>query len=135
MAGLWIEYHAALWSFWKVDRLAEKLRIPYPHALGVLSCLWTWAANNKPDGNLKKFSDTEIAHACRWDGVVNGLIGDLKTCELIDQDGMLHDWKDHGTRVLRQSRDKQQAYRDRKKSLRHKRQRAAKIRWQKAHKT
>ena len=118
MAGLWIEFHAALWQFWKVERLAAKLQIPYAHALGVLGCLWTWAATNKTDGDLSKFSDAELASAAKWHGSVNGFVRYLKDCEWMDADGRLHDWAQHGTRILQESRRKQQAYRDRKKAVR-----------------
>jgi hypothetical protein len=114
MPSLWIEYHTNLWEFWKVKRLALKLSIPYAHALGLVSCLWVWTATNKADGNLTKFSDAEIADAARWGGEVNGFVGYLKECELLDADGKLHDWDKHGLRVILESRRRQQEYRDRK---------------------
>ena len=125
MAGLWIEYHTTLRDFWKIKRLARLLHIPYAYALGLVSCLWTWAAENKPDGNLSKFQDAEIAEAATWEGPVNGFVGYLTTCELLDPDGRLHDWNQHGLRIILESRRRQQAYRDRqalplRKSLRRK---------------
>lgn len=129
MPGLWIEYHTALRDFWKIKRLAAILSVPYPHALGLVSCLWTWAAENKPDGNLKKFSDEELAEASKWDGQTNGFVGHLKACELLDADGGLHDWQQHGIRMLLNSRERQQAYRERETIRRRTKQRAANTRW------
>ena len=118
MAGLWIEYHLTLREFWKVQRLADLLQIPYAHALGLVSCLWVWAAANQGDGNLARFSDQEIARAARWEGSVNGFRGYLVQSELLDKDGKVHRWDRYGTRVLGESRRKQQEYRDRLKAKR-----------------
>ena len=104
MAGLWIEYHLTLREFWKVQRLADLLQIPYAHALGLVSCLWVWTAANQGDGNLARFNDQEIARAARWEGTVNGFRGYLVQSELLDKDGKLHQWDRYGTRVLTQAR-------------------------------
>ena len=130
MPGLWIEYHAKLRDFWKVKRLSDRLQIPYAHALGLVSCLWTWAADNKPDGKLDKFTDSELAEAAKWTGEINGFVRYQKECELMDADGRIHDWEQHGIRVLEESRRKQQAYRDRKKAMKATRRHAAHVRWQ-----
>ena len=50
--GLWIEYDESLWDFWKVKRLARLLEVPYAHALGLVSCLWTWTVRNSASSKV-----------------------------------------------------------------------------------
>ena len=111
----WIEYHDALWDFWKVNRLAKAIDIPYAHALGLISCLWTWAVRNQPCGILKRFTDDEIADAMRWTGkrpipakrfLINSELLDKKTEEL-------HDWNKHGLRLLNQARERKKRWHSR----------------------
>lgn len=112
----WIEYHDALRDFWKIERLAHILQVPYAHALGLLSCLWLWAVKNARDGKLKHFTDLEVAKAARWEGNAEGFKEHLRICKLIDRGtDRLHDWSEYGTRMLEESRRKQREYRLRKK--------------------
>ena len=117
----WIEYHEALWDFWKVKRLALRLEISYPHALGLLSCLWLWAVRNAKTGVLKKFGNDELAAGARWSGTSQndgvGLFTKalLIECELLDQrTEKLHDWDLHGTRLLDAARQRVKKHRGKK---------------------
>lgn len=107
----WIEFHAGLWNHWKIQRLASKLQIPYAHALGMVSCLWTWTVTNSREGDLSRFTDPEVAAAMRSETPINGIKETLQQCELVDQDGHLHDWKNHGTRLLDQAKQRMEKYR------------------------
>ena len=107
----WIEYHTALRDHWKISRLADKLKTPYTEALGLVSCLWLWAAENAQDGHLKQFTDEEVARAARWTGAVNGFRQYLIDCELVDQDGRLHQWERYGNRLLRESKERTEQWR------------------------
>ena len=113
----WIEYHQDLWNLWKIERLAAKLGVTYAHALGLISCLWTWAISNARDGSLKDFTDDEIASACRWTGNHAGNIRKLLIeCELVDGDtGRIHDWESHGLRLLNRARERTREWREKKK--------------------
>lgn len=100
----WIEFHETLRDHYKVGRLADTLEIPYPHALGLIACLWTWAVGNARDGDLSKFTEQEIGRACRFDGPAEKAVGALKSAGLLEGDMTLHDWKAHGTRLLDEAR-------------------------------
>ena len=110
----WIEYHTALRDHWKISRLADKLKTHYTEALGLVSCLWLWAAENAQDGHLKQFTDEEVARAARWTGAVNGFRQYLLDCELVDPDGRLHRWESYGLRMLLSARERQRESRAKK---------------------
>lgn len=102
----WIEFHEQLRDHYKVQRLSKLLKIPYTQALGHLACLWTWAAGNARDGNLKKLTDDEIAYAAKWDGQVNGFVGHLIASGFLEKDRTIHDWTKHGVRFLEQAKSR-----------------------------
>lgn len=108
----WIEFHTRLRDHWKIDRLKDALKIPYAHALGLVGCLWTWAAENAQNGNLSKFADSEICRATRYEGQPDGFKDILIKCELLDKNGYIHDWKAHGLKLLLSSIKRQKKYRD-----------------------
>ena len=112
--ALWIEFHVALRDHYKVTRLAKLLGIKYTEALGTLGCLWTWASVNRREGDLTKIEPDEIAHACRWDGEPDKLIKALQRAEFLDE-LKIHDWNDHGLRLLNNARDRMKEYRDTKR--------------------
>lgn len=100
----WIEYHTQLRNHWKIERLSTALKLDYPTALGMVSCLWCWVAEFIPDGNVSKFTDAEIGRACRWPGDASALKQTLEACGLLDADGGIHDWKAYGLRLLLSNR-------------------------------
>ena len=102
----WIEYRKALRDHVKVHRLAKLMEIPYPYALGLVSCLWLWAVDNATHGDLSSFTDEEIAYAAKLDGPVNGFRKHLMAVRFLDSSGRLHDWDKHGTRVLRTANER-----------------------------
>lgn len=107
----WIEFHLALRDHWKIHRLKDRLEIVYPHALGLVACLWTWAGSQAGDGYLDKFTDAEISAAARWEGDAKTFKSALEDAKLIDANGRLHDWSKHGLRLLKSSRKRQKQYR------------------------
>ena len=59
--------------------------------------LWTWAALNRPDGDVGQDSD-DIEIAARWDGEPGAFVSALESLKWIDlRDGryLLHDWQEH----------------------------------------
>ena len=59
--------------------------------------LWTWAALNRPDGDIGQDHD-DIEIAARWDGEPGALVLALESLKWIDlRDGryLLHDWQEH----------------------------------------
>lgn len=116
---MWIEYHQELRDHLKVSRLAGFLSIPYTHALGLLSCLWLWAASNATDGNLKSLSDDELAHACRSDGLIDGkrLRHALVKSGLVDTNGLIHKWQEYGIKYVRLARQRKATWKSKHGTL------------------
>jgi hypothetical protein len=50
----------------KTKALARALKIPVPHAAGLLACLWDYVSDFYPDGGIGRLADEEIADACGW---------------------------------------------------------------------
>jgi hypothetical protein len=85
----------------KMTRLAQILRIEQAHAVGIMECIWHWAADFVQRGNIGKYSNTEIAEASMgWtdrspDELVDAMVeaGWLDTSETYRL--LIHDWPDH----------------------------------------
>jgi hypothetical protein len=95
----WIEYHEQLRDHWKVQRLADIMGVEYTTALGCISCLWCWCVAYAKDGDVSKFNDAELQHAARTSNQMF-TIDALHRCELMSDDGQLHDWHKHGLKFL-----------------------------------
>jgi hypothetical protein len=52
----------------KTLALAALLGIPRTHAVGILECLFDWAADAAPQGNIGKWKNIVIAGALDWTG-------------------------------------------------------------------
>jgi len=83
----------------KIHALARRLKIPFPHALGICGLLWNFTCDHAPDGNVGKHGALGIATATHWDGDENALLEALVSVRLIDirDDGSLeiHQWDEH----------------------------------------
>lgn len=64
-----------------------------------LISLWTWAAQNRPDGNLEGMDAEDVELSSKWTGAEGCFIGCLKDLRFIDQepDGSfsIHDWAEN----------------------------------------
>ena len=100
----WIELHQTLRDHPKVIRLAEKLAVRPPEATGLLVNLWLWAVAYAEDGQLRRYTDAEIAQASRWGGSASDLRCALRETGWEDSDGTIHDWEQYGIRFLLQAR-------------------------------
>jgi len=107
----WIEYHTALRDHWKIKRLATLLEVEYITALGAIGCLWLWAAECAPGGNISRFSDDEIRDAMRCK-LEKCTLKTLKKILLVDKSGKIHDWDKYGIKLLKSSRKRQKEYRE-----------------------
>src|SRR3990167_1356489 len=111
----WIELHQSLRTNPKVTRLAAKLGVTRAHATGLLANLWLWAVDHAWDGQLRKYSDLEIAEAAWWnvgpgrDEASFRLA--LRETGWEDSDGTLHDWKEYGVRLIDQARHRKRKWR------------------------
>ena len=61
--------------------------------------LWSYAAENQPDGDLSKFTADEIAELIGFRGNAKcnaqAMLEALKKCGFIDESGMIHGWGEH----------------------------------------
>lgn len=64
----WIESHTTLATHRKTRRLSRALSLPIPAVMGHLHCLWHWATNHAPEGDLSKFDADDIAFAAMFRG-------------------------------------------------------------------
>mgnify|MGYP001612916451 CR=1 FL=1 len=108
----WIEYHEQLRDHWKVHRLSNQLKIPYAHALGLLSCLWTWAVSNARDGDLGRFREEEISRAATWSGSAKEFLTSLIETGWLDEGNLIHDWDLYGVRLLENLKKRMKRHRN-----------------------
>lgn len=108
----WIEFHTPLRDHWKVQRLADLMKVEYAQALGHLACLWCWVAENSPKGGLKHFTAKELCTAARINADLD-LKSLLKQVKLLDANDRIHDWGKHGLKLLESKRKRQKEYRSR----------------------
>lgn len=112
----WIESHTSLAHHPKTMRLARRLSISPPAAVGHLHFLWWWAIEYAQDGDLSSYDDAEIADACGWDGDAALLRAALTAAGFLDNDGAIHDWDDYAGKLLDQRKanaEKQKRWRNR----------------------
>lgn len=103
---MWIESHQELRDHPKTRRLARALGVGVPAAIGHLHCLWWFALDYAPDGDLSGFAAWEIADAAMWDGDPDAFVAALADVRYIDGDDgrTLHDWHQYGGKVLQRRR-------------------------------
>ena len=93
MAGVKIEQGTL--THRKTLRLKGLLGIGVAQAVGHLTMLWVWAANNAKNGSLVGLTPTEIAEVSGWAGEPADFLAALVDAGYIDHtpDGFrLHDW-------------------------------------------
>ena len=61
-------------------------------ALGLLDCLYGWAAEHVPDGDLAPYADAAIAAACDWRGDAADLVTALLEAGVLTLDATIADW-------------------------------------------
>ncbi|WP_426452028.1 hypothetical protein ACP26L_08145 [Paenibacillus sp. S-38] len=94
---MWIESHQELARHPKMKKLARKLRVTVPAAIGHLHLLWWWALDFAPDGNLSRYDREDIAEAAMSEAEADDFIHALTESGWVDEDETsgelrLHDW-------------------------------------------
>lgn len=126
----WFQVFADLPGHTKIGKLRDGLKLKNRYeAVGLIVCIWSWAAVHAPSGELTGVSAQDLADAAGWRKSAKGLLEALVAAGFLDRDGdgglALHDWDGHQcmlqdamTRSRRKAADRQKAYRDRKRAER-----------------
>ena len=112
-AGDWLHVYRALFDHPKSKRLAKRLGMDVPAAVGYLICLWTWSMAIAPDGDLSRFDPEDIEAAAGWGGEDGLFVQAATECRWFDsaKRGLLiHDWNDWaGVLVLKRARERERS--------------------------
>lgn len=107
----WIPSYQELREHPKTRRLARKLGVPLPQAIGHLHLLWWWAMDYAPDGDLSRWEAGDIADAGGWEGDAGQFLSALMASGFVDTDEdlpadvcpmQLHDWDQYAGKFLAQ---------------------------------
>lgn len=106
---MWIESHQSLRNHPKVKKAARLAGINEFEMIGRLHCLWWWAIDYAPDGDVTKYSAEDIEAAVDWSGIpyafYNALVdcGFNGHCGLLEKTGdavLIHDWHKYGGKII-----------------------------------
>lgn len=83
----------------KLYDLMDRLNCSRPTAIGYLTLLFDFASDQAPEGDIGKWTDAAIAHACDFSGDVSALTSALIESGWLDVDKesrvLIHDWAEH----------------------------------------
>ena len=94
----WIHSYKNLRGHPKTRKLARRVG-GLPAAVGHLHCLWWWAMDYAPDGDLSDHDAEDIAIGCEWEGDPNAFVTALVESGFLDRDDdgtlSIHDYHDY----------------------------------------
>jgi hypothetical protein len=109
---MWIESHQSLRNHPKVKKAARLADINEFEMIGRLHCLWWWALDYAPDGDVTKYNSDDIEDAIDWRGNKGSFYNALLNCGFNGHKGFfetfedgsvhIHDWMEYGGRLLEQ---------------------------------
>lgn len=97
----WIRVDQSLATHRKTFVAADLLRISTPQMVGHLVCLWAWAIDNAPDGDLSGMPPRLIAQAAQWKGKCERFVEALISAVWLDPGPTIHDWDEYGGATIR----------------------------------
>lgn len=100
----WFPLHQNLQRHPKLLKACAKLGIKRTQLIGHLCCLWWWAIDYAPSGDLSLLSVEEIAQAAEWELDDTTFAAALKDCGWLDDDGWIHDWEEYGGKAIDKSK-------------------------------
>lgn len=126
MTQPWFQVFTDLPGHWKIGKLRDALGLKNRYeAVGLLICLWSWAAVHAPSGELGDYSAQDLADAAGWRKSAKKFRDALVSSGLVDQDGdrfSLHDWDAHQgmfqdalSRARQKNAERQRRLRERRK--------------------
>jgi hypothetical protein len=92
MSALYIRLRTGFYTHRKTARLRA---IIGDAAFWVPPRLWAYCAEHQPDGNLSSYSSEELAMLVGCLEQSSSILGALKACGFVDNDGMIHGWEEH----------------------------------------
>lgn len=97
---MWFRVDTALPRHRKTKRLARRLGVPVYVAVGLVTCLWGWAKEFCPDGDLGGLDPEDIADVLGWDGDPVELVAALchtgsNDSGFIGDDMRVHGWGEY----------------------------------------
>ncbi len=92
MSNLYIRLMTGFWSHRKTARLRALLG---DDALWIVPRLWSYAAENQPDGNLSGYTSEELAMLLGCSKHAPSMLQALRASGFVDEDGMIHNWQRH----------------------------------------
>ncbi|NCA74666.1 MAG: hypothetical protein EOM93_07505 [Gammaproteobacteria bacterium] len=117
----WLEIHQTFPNHRKTLHLAALLKIPVPHAMGLMTSFWLWALDNAPSGSLEKVFPLAVAVAAQWNGDPEELVSamrDAEYLELIDSVLFIRNWEEYAGKLIKgrqRSTERMRAWREKKK--------------------
>lgn len=125
----WIQVYANLPTHRKTCKLRDALGFKTNYeTVGLLVCLWSWAAVNAVGGDLSDYSARDIADATGFKKTPGKLLEALTQAGFLDKtdDGALkiHDWEEHAALLMdsneqqkKNTRERVKRYRERKRNV------------------
>jgi hypothetical protein len=96
----WIESHQEIGQHPKTYALSTALNVEIPTAVGVLHLLWHFALKFAwKDGDLKKFTSSQIANGTFWKGNPDDFLKALQGTGWLDGK-KVHDWMDYAGKIV-----------------------------------
>lgn len=111
----WIQVYSNLRTHPKTYRLAELLRLKNNYeAVGLVVCLWLWASNNAPNGDLVQYPPSAIAEGIGWRKSPKSLVDGLQEAGWLDKDPLrVHDWEEYAVLLMESLERQKQKTRER----------------------
>ena len=116
----WFRVEPSVRTHPKIHKLARRLGVPFPHALGLMTSLWAWVTETAADGDLGSYDCEDISFAAQWDGDPKAFETALLEVRLLDrtEHGLaVHDWDERAERYERSKKEAER--RQKKRSRRH----------------
>lgn len=125
----WFQVFADLPGHEKTRKLRDGLGLKNSYeAVGLIICIWSWAAVHAPSGELKEMKPQDLADAAGWRKSAKNLLRALVDSGFLDESEggySLHDWDNHQgllqdaiDRSKRGNADRQRRWRERKRAER-----------------